>query len=179
MYNEVSREDGKRRAVIHLNIRGRDLGTFVAEAMTKVQRELKLPSGYWVSWGGEFEHLQTAKKRLTIVIPMSFGLICASQSTSWKTSPASPWLPSGHPASRLLGGRSGPCRCWWKRDSRPTLACFQSGTTDTAFQVLELMFTRWKRRPGLYWSSRHRSPAGAAWQSRLAAAAIFGCIPIR
>ena len=75
MYNEISREDGKRRAVVHLNIRERDLGTFVEEAMSKVESQIKLPTGYWTSWGGEFEHLQQAKTRLMFVVPASLGLI--------------------------------------------------------------------------------------------------------
>ena len=75
MYNEVSREDGKRRAIIHLNIKGRDLGSFVEEAINKVKREVRLPSGYWVNWGGEFEHLQNAKERLMVVVPISLFLI--------------------------------------------------------------------------------------------------------
>jgi cobalt-zinc-cadmium resistance protein CzcA len=69
--NQISRENGKRRVVIQANIRGRDAGSFVAEAMTKVDR-LQLPAGYYLEWGGQFQNLQEASKRLSIVVPLCF-----------------------------------------------------------------------------------------------------------
>lgn len=72
--NQVSREDGKRRIVISANVRGRDLGSFVAEAQEKMQ-QVTLPAGYWMAWGGQFENLQSATKRLEIVIPVSLGMV--------------------------------------------------------------------------------------------------------
>ena len=57
------------------NIRGRDIGSFVAEAQSKINAQLKLPSGYWIEWGGQFEQLQSATNRLMIVVPMALLLI--------------------------------------------------------------------------------------------------------
>jgi cobalt-zinc-cadmium resistance protein CzcA len=73
--NQISRENGKRRIVISANVRDRDLGGFVTEAQKTVEREVKLPSGYWMSWGGQFEQLVSASNRLAIVVPLALGLI--------------------------------------------------------------------------------------------------------
>jgi len=73
--NQISREDGKRRVVVSANVRGRDLGGFVAEARQRLQQELRLPTGYWLGWGGQFENLQSASQRLQIVVPVALGLV--------------------------------------------------------------------------------------------------------
>jgi cobalt-zinc-cadmium resistance protein CzcA len=73
--NQVSRENGKRRAVVTANVRGRDLGSFVEEAEALVVEQVPIPSGYWVTWGGQFEQLVSAAKRLQIAIPLALGLI--------------------------------------------------------------------------------------------------------
>lgn len=73
--NQISRENGKRRIVVQGNIRGRDLGSFVAEAQEKVEKEIELPAGSWLVWGGQFENLVAAKKRLSVVVPICFLLI--------------------------------------------------------------------------------------------------------
>jgi cobalt-zinc-cadmium resistance protein CzcA len=75
--NQVSRENGKRRVVVQANVRGRDLGGFVAEAQNRIGREVRVPSGYWVSWGGQFENLIAARTRLSIVVPLALLLIFA------------------------------------------------------------------------------------------------------
>jgi len=72
---QISRESGQRRIVVQANVRGRDLGGFVAEAKEKVDAKVKLPPGYHVEWGGQYEHLQSASARLMIVVPMTFGII--------------------------------------------------------------------------------------------------------
>ncbi|MHA4868464.1 efflux RND transporter permease subunit [Duganella sp. PWIR1] len=72
--NQVSRENGKRRVVISANVRGRDIGSFVAEAEQRL-REVKIPAGYWTTWGGQFEQLQSATQRLQIVVPAALGLV--------------------------------------------------------------------------------------------------------
>ena len=72
--NQVSREDGKRRIVITANVRGRDLGGFVAEAQETI-RQVSVPAGYWLDYGGTFEQLQSASKRLSIVVPVTLALI--------------------------------------------------------------------------------------------------------
>ena len=73
--NQISRENGKRRVVVTANIRGRDIGSVVAEAQYKVAEQVQLPSGYWVTWGGQFENLAAARQRLMIVVPACFFLI--------------------------------------------------------------------------------------------------------
>ncbi|AUI05674.1 MULTISPECIES: efflux RND transporter permease subunit [Stenotrophomonas] len=77
--NQISRENGKRRVVITSNVRGRDLGSFVEELRTKVGQEVQLPEGYWIEYGGTFEQLISASKRLSVVVPvvlvMIFGLL--------------------------------------------------------------------------------------------------------
>lgn len=73
--NQISRENGKRRVVVQANVRNRDIGSFVAEAQTAIGAQVKIPAGYWLEWGGQFENLQAASKRLMIVVPACFFLI--------------------------------------------------------------------------------------------------------
>ncbi len=73
--NQVSRENGKRRVVVTANVRGRDLGSFVKEAETLIAKKVDIPSGYWTTWGGQFEQLILAAQRLQIVIPIALGLV--------------------------------------------------------------------------------------------------------
>lgn len=73
--NQISRENGKRRVVVQANVRGRDIGSFVDEARQKLDADVKLPSGLWLEWGGQFENLQSARNRLLIVVPACFFLI--------------------------------------------------------------------------------------------------------
>jgi cobalt-zinc-cadmium resistance protein CzcA len=72
----VRREDGRRRIVVQCNVRGRDLGGFVAEAQQRVERSIgRLPEGYWLGWGGQFGNLIAAKERLLVVVPLALLLI--------------------------------------------------------------------------------------------------------
>ncbi|BAW80625.1 CzcA family heavy metal efflux pump [Candidatus Nitrosoglobus terrae] len=73
--NQITRENGKRRIVTTFNVRGRDLGSVVAEAQAKIQKQIMLPAGYWIHWGGEFELMIEAANRLTIVVPITLLLI--------------------------------------------------------------------------------------------------------
>jgi len=72
---QVSRQDVQRRIMVECNIRGRDLGGFVAEAQRVVTEQVSLPAGYYLVWGGQFEHLQEASRRLAIVVPITLLLI--------------------------------------------------------------------------------------------------------
>ncbi|TXN70976.1 CusA/CzcA family heavy metal efflux RND transporter [Methylobacterium sp. WL18] len=73
--NQISRENGQRRVVVTANVRGRDIGSLVAEAQAKVAEQIALPAGSYVTWGGQFENLASARRRLTLVVPVCFGLI--------------------------------------------------------------------------------------------------------
>lgn len=73
--NQISRENGKRRVVVTANVRGRDIGSFVMEAEKLIEKQIKIPAGYWLSWGGQFEQLIMAAERLQIVIPLALGLV--------------------------------------------------------------------------------------------------------
>src|SRR3990170_4215434 len=72
---QISRENSKRRIVIESNVEGRDIGGFVKEAEEVIAREVKLPSGYYIAWGGAFENQQRAMKRLSIIVPLTIALI--------------------------------------------------------------------------------------------------------
>lgn len=72
---QISREDVQRRIVVECNIRGRDLGSFVKEAQGVVRNAVVLPSGYYLRWGGQFEHLQQASRRLAVIVPVTLLLI--------------------------------------------------------------------------------------------------------
>ena len=73
--NQISRENGKRRIVVSANVRGRDLGSFVGDAQRQVGEKVKIPAGYWIGWGGQYEQLVSATQRLTIVVPIALVLI--------------------------------------------------------------------------------------------------------
>jgi cobalt-zinc-cadmium resistance protein CzcA len=73
--NQISRENGKRRMVVQANVRGRDIGSLVGEAQEKMAAQVNVPAGYWIEWGGQFENLVAAQKRLSIVVPACFLLI--------------------------------------------------------------------------------------------------------
>lgn len=69
---QINRENGKRRLVVQANVRGRDLGSFVAEARKRIESEVKLAPGTWLVWGGQYENLLAARERLMIVVPFCF-----------------------------------------------------------------------------------------------------------
>ncbi|MGX2039077.1 efflux RND transporter permease subunit [Methylocaldum sp. MU1018] len=72
---QISRDSARRRLVIGANVRGRDLGGFVAELQKAVTEQVKLPEGYYVTWGGQFENLERAMKRLMVIIPITIAAI--------------------------------------------------------------------------------------------------------
>jgi heavy metal efflux system protein len=72
---QISHDNGQRRIVIQLNVRGRDLGGFVADARRAIEERVKLPPGYFVTWGGQFENQQRAMRRLMIIVPITIALI--------------------------------------------------------------------------------------------------------
>jgi cobalt-zinc-cadmium resistance protein CzcA len=73
--NQVSRENGKRRVVVTANVRDRDLGSFVADVQDAVREQVDLPAGYWIDYGGTFEQLISAAKKLSVVVPFTLLII--------------------------------------------------------------------------------------------------------
>jgi cobalt-zinc-cadmium resistance protein CzcA len=73
--NQISREEGQRRIVIECNVKGRDIGGFVKESEAKISSQVKLPVGYTVQWGGQFENQERAMKRLLVIVPITLLLI--------------------------------------------------------------------------------------------------------
>ena len=74
-FNQVNRENGKRRVVVTANVRGRDLGSFVADIQSAINTSVEVPPGYWVEYGGTYQKLQSASKRLTVVVPITLIMI--------------------------------------------------------------------------------------------------------
>jgi cobalt-zinc-cadmium resistance protein CzcA len=73
--NQISREDGKRRVVVTANVRGRDIASVVDDAQRTIENTVRLPPGYWIGWGGQFENLISARQRLALVVPTCFAVI--------------------------------------------------------------------------------------------------------
>ncbi|MGY2682284.1 CusA/CzcA family heavy metal efflux RND transporter [Pseudomonas tolaasii] len=73
--NQISRENGKRLVIVSANVRGRDIGSFVEEAESAITTGVKVPAGYWTTWGGQFEQLKEASDRLRIVVPVALLLV--------------------------------------------------------------------------------------------------------
>ncbi|MBI3343415.1 MAG: efflux RND transporter permease subunit [Gammaproteobacteria bacterium] len=74
-YSFVRREQLQRYAVIQMDVQGRDVDSFVQEADAKLKQQVKLPTGYWIEWGGAFENQQRAMARLAVIVPLTIGLI--------------------------------------------------------------------------------------------------------
>ena len=73
--NQIYRENSKRRVVVTANVRGRDLGSFVADVQQAISSNVKMPSGYWLEYGGTYQSLQSASQRLSVVVPLTLVLI--------------------------------------------------------------------------------------------------------
>jgi len=101
--NQISRENGKRRVVVTANVRGRDIGSFVGEAETKIKENVTLPENYWIAWGGQFEQMISAKKRLQIVTPIALLLIFFLLFTTFGTAKDAILVFTGVPFA-LTGG---------------------------------------------------------------------------
>ena len=102
-YNQVNRENGKRRVVVTANVRGRDLGSFVNDVRRAVERQVEIPSGYWVEYGGTYQNLQSAANRLSIVVPVTLLLIVGLLATALGTFRDAAIIFSGVPLA-LTGG---------------------------------------------------------------------------
>jgi cobalt-zinc-cadmium resistance protein CzcA len=101
--NQISREDGKRRLVVSANVRGRDLGGFVAEVQQKIDQQVKLPPGYWLAYGGTFEQLQSATERLSLLVPVTLVMIFALLMMTFGSAKDAALVFSGVPLA-LTGG---------------------------------------------------------------------------
>lgn len=74
-YNQIYRENGKRRIVVTANVRERDIGSFVQEVQKSIEESIELPAGYWIEYAGTYEKLQSASQRLSIVVPLTLALV--------------------------------------------------------------------------------------------------------
>ncbi|HRT64793.1 MAG TPA: CusA/CzcA family heavy metal efflux RND transporter [Candidatus Hydrogenedentes bacterium] len=100
---QINREDGKRRLVVQANVRGRDLGSFVAEVRKRIDSEVKLTPGTWLVWGGQYENLLAARERLMIVVPFCFFMIFLFLFTTFNSTKYAILVFSGVPLA-LTGG---------------------------------------------------------------------------
>jgi cobalt-zinc-cadmium resistance protein CzcA len=101
--NQVSRENGKRRIFVTANVRERDLGSFVADVRREVESNVEIPAGYWVAYGGTFEQLIAASKRLSVVVPLTLLLIFSILFTSFGSAKDAALVFTGIPLA-LTGG---------------------------------------------------------------------------
>ena len=104
----INREWGRRRITIQCNVRGRDVGGFVAEARRKIADQVKLPEGYSIEWGGQFENMERANAKLRFVVPMALGLIFVLLYFSLKSSRDVFIVATGIP----LGAMGGVLALW-------------------------------------------------------------------
>ena len=101
--NQISRENGKRRLVVSANVRDRDLGSFVAEVQQVLAAQLTLPPGYWLSYGGTFEQLESASRRLAVLVPVTLVMIFALLMMTFGSAKDAALVFSGVPLA-LTGG---------------------------------------------------------------------------
>jgi len=100
---EISRENGSRRISLEVNVRGRDIGSFVEEARRKVEAEIALPPGYVMTWGGTFEHMESGRLRLMIAVPVTFVIIFMLLFTTFKSIKQATLIFTGIPFA-MTGG---------------------------------------------------------------------------
>jgi cobalt-zinc-cadmium resistance protein CzcA len=100
---QISREDTRRRIVVELNVRGRDIGSFVKDAQAAIDRETKLPASYYLRWGGQFENLERASERLLIVVPLALFLIFVLLFTTFNSLRQAALIYTGIPFA-IVGG---------------------------------------------------------------------------
>jgi cobalt-zinc-cadmium resistance protein CzcA len=101
--NQISRENGKRRLVVSANVRGRDLGSFVEAAQQAIEAQVNLPPGYWLSYGGTFEQLESASQRLGVLVPVTLAMIFALLLLTFGSAKDAALVFSGVPLA-LTGG---------------------------------------------------------------------------
>jgi cobalt-zinc-cadmium resistance protein CzcA len=101
--NQISRENGKRRLVVSANVRGRDLGSFVTDVQQALDTQVKIPPGYWLSYGGTFEQLQSASQRLAVLVPVTLLMIFALLMMTFGSAKDAALVFSGVPLA-LTGG---------------------------------------------------------------------------
>lgn len=101
--NQISRENGKRLIIVTANVRDRDLGSFIATAKQRIEQQVKLPTGYWLSFGGQFEQLQSATARFQLVVPLTLLLVYLLLFMSLKSAKDALLVFSGIPFA-LTGG---------------------------------------------------------------------------
>jgi len=101
--NQINRENGKRRVVVTANVRGRDLGSFVAELRRAVTAKVDVPAGYWIDYGGTFEQLIAASERLAVVVPVTLIVIFGLLFTAFGSARDAAVIFSGVPLA-LTGG---------------------------------------------------------------------------
>lgn len=101
--NQVSRENGKRRIFVTSNVRGRDLGSFVADVRKEIEANVDVPAGYWIAYGGTFEQLIAASKRLSVVVPLTLLMIFSILFTSFGSVKDAALVFTGVPLA-LTGG---------------------------------------------------------------------------
>ncbi len=100
---QITREDTRRRIGVELNVRGRDIGSFVTDAQAKLEKEVQLPPGYYLKWGGTFENLQRASARLLIVVPIALFLIFVLLYTTFNSIKQAALIYTGIPFA-IVGG---------------------------------------------------------------------------
>jgi heavy metal efflux system protein len=100
---QISRDDTRRRIVVSTNVRNRDIATFVDEAKQRIEREVQLPPGYFLKWGGEFENLERATNRLLIVVPVALFLIFILLFTTFNSAKQALLIYTGIPFA-IVGG---------------------------------------------------------------------------
>ncbi len=100
---QITREDTRRRIGVELNVRGRDIASFVAEAQEKIEKDVNLPPGYYLTWGGTFENLQRASQRLLIVVPIALFLIFVLLFTTFNSIKQALLIYTGIPFA-IVGG---------------------------------------------------------------------------
>lgn len=176
---EVSRENGQRRISIEANVRGRDVGSFVAEAQSRVLQSVKLKPGYLMVWGGLFEHLDSGRARLMVVVPLTFLLIFVLLFITFRSVGQAALVFTGIPFA-ITGG----ILSLLARDLTFSMSAGVGFIAVSGVAVLNgvvmMAFINQHKQSGVGWAEAVRSGASARLRPVLMTAAVasFGFLPM-
>ncbi len=176
---EVSRENGQRRISIEANVRGRDVGSFVAEAQSRVLQSVKLKPGYLMVWGGLFEHLDSGRARLMVVVPLTFLLIFVLLFITFRSVGQAALVFTGIPFA-ITGG----VLSLLARDLTFSMSAGVGFIAVSGVAVLNgvvmMAFINQHKQSGVSWAEAVRSGASARLRPVLMTAAVasFGFLPM-
>lgn len=176
---EVSRENGQRRVSVEANVRGRDVGSFVEEARTRVEQSVKLKPGYLMVWGGLWEHLESGRLRLKVVVPLTFLLIFVLLFITFHSAGQAALVFTGIPFA-ITGGVLALLARGMTLSMSAAIGFVAVSGVAVLNGVVMMTFVNRNRQSGMVWTEAIRSGAASRLRPVLMTAAVasLGFLPM-